>query len=93
MISKDIICAVKRDKFYKAIEEMNLNGFPPLMIFYSFIIFFRYRSFIKCTKNQEERDLAYVAFYKVKGTMWGGIIMGVFFILIMVSVITNLPKN
>jgi hypothetical protein len=93
MISEDVICTIKKHKFYKAVDEVNLNsGFPPLLVFYSFIIYFRYKSFIKCVKSQEERDSAYVSFYKVKGTMWFGIILGLFFIFVMGSLMLNASK-
>jgi hypothetical protein len=82
VISKDIICDVKRDKFYRAVKGVDImNGY--LSIFYILVIYFRYRSFIKCTESQEERDLAYVAFYKAKGNMWGGIILGIFLVLLL----------
>ena len=83
MISEDVLCEVLKRKFYTAIEEVDIgNSFPPLMVFYSFVLYFRYKSYIKCAKTQEERDIAYLAFYQVRGTMWGGIIMGMLPIII-----------
>lgn len=83
MISKSLICEVKKDKFYKAVEGVDIVFGGYLSIFYAFVIYFRYKSFIKCTKSQEERDLAYIAFYKAKGNMLGAIILGIFIILLL----------
>ena len=83
MISESLICEVKKDKFYKAIDGIDIVLSGYLSIFYALVIYFRYKSFIKCTKSQEERDLAYLAFYQAKGNMWGGIILGIFTIVIL----------
>lgn len=82
MISEDVLCEVLKRKFYTAIEKVDFYSPPPIMVFYSFVLYFRYKSYIKCAKTQEERDIAYLAFYQVRGTMWGGIIMGMFPIII-----------
>lgn len=81
MISESLICEVKKDKFYRAVNGVDMVSEGYLSIFYSFVIYFRYKSFLKCTKSQEERDLAYIAFYKAKGNMWVGISLGIFTIL------------
>jgi len=80
MISESLICEVKKDKFYKAVDGVDLIIGGYLSIFYVVVIYFRYKSFIKCTKSQEERDLAYLAFYQAKGNMWAGITLGIFII-------------
>jgi len=91
MISENVICEVKKDKFYKAVNEIYYMDY--FFIFYSIVIYFRYRSFIKCTKNQEEKDVAYLALYKVKGNMWGGIILAIFMLSIIISFIFGGVKS
>ena len=93
MISESLICEVKKDKFYKAVDGVNISFKGYLSIFYVFVIYFRYKSFIKCTKSQEERDLAYLAFYKAKGNMWGAIILGIFVILLFVVFIEGINHS
>ena len=93
MISKSLICEVKKDKFYRAVNGVDIVSKGYLSIFYSFVIYFRYRSFIKCTKSQEERDLAYIAFYKAKGNMWAGISLGIITILIFGAFIIGASHN
>jgi hypothetical protein len=89
MISKNVICEVKRKRLYKAIDELNgFSGFP-FVYYYSFVIYFRYRSFIKCTDNQEERDRAYLDFNKVKGDMWVGISAVIFPIFFFGSILST----
>jgi hypothetical protein len=77
MISDDLICEIKKDKFYKAVNGVDIVIGGYSSIFYALVIYFRYKSFIKCTKSQEERDLAYLVFYQVKGNMWRAIILGI----------------
>jgi hypothetical protein len=85
MISKNVICEVKKKNFYRAIDKINFGVFPSVY-YYSFSIYFRYKSFIKCTDNQEERDRAYLDFNKVRGNMWVGIIAIIFPISLLVSI-------
>ena len=95
MISEEIICAVKRDKFYRAVE--GVKSIDYFSIFYLFIIYFRYKSFIKCTKSQEERDSAYLALYDAKKNMWWGISLGIFMFFMIIGFISvavsHLPSN
>ena len=84
MISESLICEVKKDKFYKAVDGVDImHGY--FSIFYVVVIYFRYKSFIKCTKSQDERDLA---FYKAKGNMGGAIFLGMFMLFILIGFIS-----
>lgn len=87
MISKDVICEVKKKRFYRAIDELSGHSDFPYMYYYSFVIYFRYRSFMKCVDSQDERDRAYLDFNKVRGEMWVGIIAIMFPISLLISII------
>ena len=89
MISKEVVCMVKKEKFYKAIKSV--NGLNHFYIFYGFVLYFRYKSFLKCA-NQEEKDKAYIIFQQSLGEMWMAIILGLFTILMFGGTIFILPN-
>ncbi len=91
MISKEIICLVKKDKFIRALKEIkSIGAFAP---YYSFVIYFRYKDFIKCTTNQEEKDRAYISLHLAKGSIFAGLILGIIYIIMGVGVILAIIHN
>ena len=91
MISKEIICEVKRDKFYRAVEGVKRGDY--FSIFYLFVIYFRYKSFVECLENQNEKDLAYLSFYDAKKNMWWGIFLGIFMLFMITGIISTAVMN